>query len=223
MPNDPVLPDTATDSAPDASKAQTPPAGWEGILVPGERILWQGRPQKGIEWGKLIRSGNFVVLFVAGFGVVWTLFAINMLWGAGSRAPMPVRFFFPLFGVFFIAMSLRGFFGGVLAEGRLRRGTFYTLTTHAAYIATDVGGRRSLDRFPLEETEQLRLTGGHYSSVIFGRGPKKVPDPAQGGFRTAQADIGFEFIDEARSVFAKMRDARASRIKATIDQDGATD
>ena len=31
----------------------TPPEGWEGILAPGETILWQARPSGAVMWSDL--------------------------------------------------------------------------------------------------------------------------------------------------------------------------
>ena len=45
--------------------------GWEGILDPGEKIVWQGRPEQGFDIAaKDIPSAVFA-LFFSGFAVFW--------------------------------------------------------------------------------------------------------------------------------------------------------
>ena len=61
------------------------PAGWEGILEDGETILWQGRPAPGLSLSEIFRGGTLMSLFVAGFGVFWTIMAATMMARSGSR------------------------------------------------------------------------------------------------------------------------------------------
>ena len=52
------------------------PAGWEGILQPGEQILWQGQPRAGDRMGTLsIMRASSLVWFFGGFAAFWILMA----------------------------------------------------------------------------------------------------------------------------------------------------
>ena len=49
----------------------TPLTGWEGILDPGEKVLWQGRPDPKLHIsGVHVFSGVFGLIF-AGFALIW--------------------------------------------------------------------------------------------------------------------------------------------------------
>ena len=70
------------------------PDGWEGILAPGETIIWQGQPDAGIVWRDLISGETLMGVPFTAFAVVWVTMVIAFaLWywhldcgGAASRA-----------------------------------------------------------------------------------------------------------------------------------------
>jgi hypothetical protein len=175
--------------------------GWEGILDEDEEILWQGRPVAGFDWSEIISGNAIGGLLATGFGVFWTIMAITMMAEARSGPPLIFRIFFPLFGVFFVLAALRGVIKEPLNSYRRQRGTFYTLSNRAAYIATDVGGTRSLDRFLLSDMARLRLVDGNPGAVMFGTSTGRKG-------RSRLAEAGFLRLEDAREVFAILRDAR---------------
>ena len=73
----------------------TAPAGWEGILDPGERILWQGRPVPGIVWRPQQMVTFLFGLAFAGFALFWMLMAATAVkYGVrGARRPVAGRRF----------------------------------------------------------------------------------------------------------------------------------
>jgi hypothetical protein len=77
--------------------------GWEGILAPGEEILWQGRPRASIRWTGLLTPLTFMGVIFTGFSTFWIAMAAVMT--AGSGAPFPFNVF-PLFGLPFLAVGL---------------------------------------------------------------------------------------------------------------------
>lgn len=175
--------------------------GWEGILDDDEDILWQGRPAPGLDWRDVIDAHFFPGLLVAGFGVAWTALAVTMMTEFRSGPPLLFRILFPLFGVFFVLAALRNVLRKPLKAYRRQKGTFYTLSSKAAYIATDIGGRRNLDRYLLSEMGRLRLVDGSPGAVMFGTRPR-IPDAPGSG------EAGFLRLSDAREVFALIRDAR---------------
>lgn len=174
--------------ATDRPAAIAPPAGWDGLLDPGERILWQGRPGTGIRIG----IGDVVLMvfgtFFAGFALFWMVMAA----GAGG--------IFWLFGSLHFMVGLGIITWPLLGRPFLRRNTWYTLTDKRGFIATKVPLRgRQLKSYPITAENRLTFEDNTPGSVIFAsewrRGKK-------GSYETS---IGFHDIDDARKVYALMR------------------
>ncbi len=122
------------------------PAGWEGVMVPGERILWQGHPLRRIGWKHLAPA------LLAGGGLVVAGAVLSGLTG----------------GVLILAGL--GLAAAALWTERLQRtGTAFTLSTRAAYITRRHPLRgRQLDIHPITAEMPLRLVGGDKTGgVIF--------------------------------------------------------
>ena len=122
------------------------PAGWEGVMVPGERILWQGRPLRRIGWARVI-PGMLAGLVLAVAGIVLSGLTGGVLILAG------------------LGLAAAAFW----AERRRITGTAFTLSTRAAYIARPHPWRgKRLETFPITADMPLRLVGGDKAGgVIF--------------------------------------------------------
>lgn len=192
----------------------TPP-GWEDILDPGERILWQGQPEASFDWVSLLRAATFQGLFMAGFALFWMGMAVWIT----RQGPGPdlFRWIFPLFGLFFLFKGLDLAFGSAL-RGYLRlRGAFYTLTDRHAFIATSTFGKRHLTRLPLGPGLIPALEEGDPGSVWLA--PPAAPTTgwrASGaggtyfGLAAGPVRDGFERIRDARRVYRLILDAQAA-------------
>ena len=127
------------------------PAGWEGVMVPGERILWQGRPLRRIGWKRLAPALlAALVLAVAGIVLSGLTGGVLILAGLGLAA------------------------AAFWAERLQRTGTAFTLSTRAAYIARrhPLKGRQ-IDTYPITADMPLRLVGGDKAGgVIFASRPR---------------------------------------------------
>ncbi|SFC93022.1 hypothetical protein [Tropicimonas isoalkanivorans] len=168
------------------------PGGWEGILEPGETVLWQGRPRPGVSFtGFDLRRTLFGLVFL-GFALFWVVGAAH----ATGDAPLPVRILFPAAGFLFVFQGARLAGGDRLWRAWVRRGTWYTLTSQQALIATEVFGRRGLDAWPITGRNAIELVEGSPGSIFFA----DTGGPFGRGRR-----IGFERIDDAREVLALMR------------------
>lgn len=122
------------------------PAGWDGVMEPGERILWQGHPLRRIGWRRLAPA----------------LLAAAALVGAGAVLS-------GLTGGLLITAGL-GLTGAALwADRRRITGTAFTLSTRAAYIARPHPWRgKRLETYPITAEMPLRLTGGDKAGgVVF--------------------------------------------------------
>jgi len=191
--------------------------GWEDFLHPGETILWQGRPDPGIALRDLLGRRTIEGLAMVGFALFWMSSAQGIL-GFGSRFQPEgddgLGQNFTLFGLLFVAMGLYLAFGVPLREAVLRRRTWYTLTDRAAYIATDLLGRR-LDRHELRPGLPLQFEDGEPGSIWFaervvhnrggwrGTGDNRRYEPPS----TTRHPIGFQRIPDARTVWRLLREA----------------
>ena len=167
---------------------RAPQSGWEGLLDPGETILWQGRPGARIRLG----IGDIVLMvfgtFFAGFALVW----MALVSGVGGL--------FWVFGMIHFMVGLGIICWPLLGRPYLRRHTWYTLTDARAFIATELPLKgKQLKSYAITPDNQLTLEDGPPGSVIFAsewrRGKK-------GSYETR---IGFHDIDEARKVYGLMR------------------
>ncbi|MCB6179156.1 hypothetical protein LHP98_13605 [Rhodobacter sp. Har01] len=184
------------------------PAGWEGILEPGEAILWQGQPAPGLRLVDFLdRRAPFGLVF-AGFAVFWMANAAAM----SGNAPGPMAWAFPLFGLPFLLIGLNLSIGRPLRDALRRRTTFYTLSDRAAYIATRGAGARKLDRYPLDASFRPTLEDGDPGSIWFAvaEGEARRGWRGTGAARryssvtVGRSRIGFEAITDARGVYARM-------------------
>lgn len=132
------------------------PAGWEGILDPDERILWQGRPMDQLTWDDIGPAQGLMGLFFIGFSSFWMFMAAQ---GGG---------FFWMFGLIFLAVGFVNSVGRPFLLSYLRRHTHYTLTSKRAFVATDPFGRRGLKSYPITPDMPLEFTGGSPGTIRFG-------------------------------------------------------
>lgn len=164
------------------------PAGWEGILDPGERILWQGRPDQRLVFGGADLVNGIFGLFFAGFALVWMLIA-----AAGGG-------FFWTFGLLHFAVGLGIALGPSLWSMHRRRRTWYTLTDRRAFIATDTRFTgRTLRSWPIRPDTALTLAEGQPPSLWF------AEELRRGKRGTFRVPVGFERIPDAPAVMALMR------------------
>ncbi|KPQ14864.1 MAG: hypothetical protein HLUCCA09_03180 [Rhodobacteraceae bacterium HLUCCA09] len=169
---------------------EAPPPGWEGLLDPGERIIWRGQPSPRFRFSLLT---VFFIVWAAIFGGVPLSLVLSGADDGGGA--------FLLLFVLVAAAVL----GGHLAWPRLRsRAMFYTLTDRRAFIATDFFGIRSLKSYPITEATPLELRDGRGGGVIFER---RQTRSRKGG--TMVQEIGFLGLDDPREPFLLMRRIQA--------------
>jgi hypothetical protein len=193
----------------------TPPEGWEGILAPGETILWQGRPDGRVIWGDVLQFPSLFGLIFAGMawgwlqGVRWM--AASMTGGTGGLIV------FELVGGLFIAVGAYMVIGRIVVGAFLRRRTWYTLTNRAAYLATEVFGKRQLRRIGIAEMNMLVHSPIEPDTiwlrreVSVNRYHRHGPQGRRGArVRTSTRHFGFEHIadvDAVRRLLVDLREA----------------
>ena len=171
------------------------PTGWSDYLEPGERILWEGRPDGGVSCRGLDPKRTLFGLFFTAFALFWTLAA------AANSNPRDglLATFFPLFGLLFIWQGLRMAGATRLLDAFRRRHSWYTLTNRRAFIATDMFGRRDLQTWPIGSDSVLTLDEGPPDSVWFAERPGRRGRPRR------PQPVGFERIADGGEVLRLMR------------------
>ena len=128
---------------------------FQPALMPGERVLWTGRPKQG--W---LLSGRDA--FLIPFSVMWGGFAIFWnagVWGitgTGSAAPL----FFKLWGLPFLVIGVYFVVGRFIHDAAVRRDIAYAVTDKRVLVrrGANSGRIRSLDiaHLPRLELEEHR-------------------------------------------------------------------
>ena len=178
-----------------------PPQGWEDILDPGERILWQGRPEPGLLPVRLPPGQMVMGAIFTGFSLFWMSAAGWIVGGGDSGGGIggPFRFF-PLFGLPFLLIGLYNLFGFILWRAHVRRHTWYTLTDRRAYVATalPLAGRR-LKSWPITADTVIEFDGADPATIVFAH------EMTEGNNGVTRSPVGFERIRDGRSVYRLMR------------------
>lgn len=178
------------------------PAGWEGILDEGEKILWQGRPGQDFH----IPAGS---IFIALFGLVFTGFAVFwMSMMAGMAGP------FWMFGLIHFSAGLAVSGSAVFGNTWKRRHSWYTLTDRRAFVATDLPFKgRNLKSYPIGPTTTIDYQAGPPATVHFA---EELRSGSKG--RTYKARVGFERLDDGAEVMRQIR--KAQDVDETMIREG---
>jgi hypothetical protein len=182
-------PAPADPAAAPAGPAHREGDGWAAWLDPGERILWEGRPDGAFHVGIGNLVGTVFGLFFTGFSIFWMTMAAQ----AGG--------FFWMFGLifFFVGLGVAG--NALFGNTWKRRHSWYALSNRRAFIATDLPfvGRR-LNSWPVTAETMIEFDEGERSSLWFARETRRR---SKGGTYTVRH--GFERIADGRAVLALLR------------------
>lgn len=166
--------------------------GWDGILDPGEKILWQGRPDGAFafDWGAVFPL--IFGLFFAGFALFWMVMASL----AGG--------FFWMFGLLHFGVGIAIALGPVFWPTWRRRHTWYTLTDKRAFIATDIPFKgKKLDFYPIDAGTVFSFYDEDLATIHFA---EKITQTKKHG--VSRTKIGFERIPDGRNVLRLMREVQ---------------
>ncbi|HXU99191.1 MAG TPA: hypothetical protein VG166_01680 [Caulobacteraceae bacterium] len=172
-------------------------------LLPGERLVWSGRPGQGIVFtGRDLFLVPFSILW-CGFAVFWTVMA------SGDHAPQ----FFPLFGLLFVCVGLYFVAGRFVFDAWVRRGMSYALTDRRILILRSPPFNNftalNLDRLP---DAQLSESAGGRGTIRFGQRASAFGRQGMSYWSPAlDPTPQFLAIDDVRSVFDKIQRSAQSR------------
>ena len=162
--------------------------GWEAILVPGERAVWNGRSD-----GAVVLTAKALLTALAGFGIVIILLFILILAASGPFILKVIIMIFLAKGVFLI-------FDPALSAYRRKR-CFYVLTNKRAIIMTDFPflGKKTIS-YPLVKETELEYDMKDPGSIHFKSKYKYILDS-----NSPRKWIGFERIPDAVQVYRLAR------------------
>lgn len=174
-------------------------------LDPGERLLWSGRPRRGL----VLRLADGLVvplgILWGGFGIYWEISVLR-----GGSAPL----LFQVWGIPFVLVGLYITVGRFFIDALVRRETYYALTESRIIIIMDFGGRyvQSLSLATLPELTLGRINAAGQGTINLGpaRGYRSaiagltVPPP----YRDRSMPPRLEMIEDARGVYHQIRAAQ---------------
>ncbi len=176
----------------------------QSALMPGEKLLWAGRPGQGIKFSS---NDTYLVpfsLFWGGFAIFWESQVVN------SKAPP----FFMLWGIPFVAIGLYLIAGRFFWDAYVRSRQTYAVTNQRLIVKRD----NNLNTTSLGSLPQLNLSSG-----TNGRGMIDFSQPALYGSGFGNRGWGmwlpssngsrFIFLDDAQSVFQIIQKAQQDLLR----------
>lgn len=163
-------------------------AAWASYLDAGEKILWQGQPEAGLNFQIKQPTQHLMGLLFMGFSIIWMR--------AASAADGP----FWMFGLIFFFVGMYNAFGKFFWRAYLRSKTWYTLTDRRAFIATDVPFKgRSLKYYPITDDTVIEYQNTAPANVYFAEEHRNTKN---GSYRV---QIGFERVADGDTAYGHIR------------------
>ena len=173
---------------------------FQGRLLPGETIVWSGRPGQG-----LVFTGRDV--FMIPFSLVWCTFAFSTIFGtkAGSTSG-PLA----LFSLLFIGVGLYVVIGRFLLDVWVRREMRYAVTDRRILIMRrgPFGKFTALALTQMSDVDVTERADGH-GTVRFGPAASMFANRGFGAWSPSlDPTPQFIAIDNARHVFELVQQSR---------------
>jgi len=170
---------------------------FSGRLLPGERIMWTGRPGQGViftAWDVFLIPFS---LLWCGFAIFWEFMATAGVMATG-RSDVA---FFPLFGLAFVCVGLYFVAGRFAVDALMRRGIYYAVTDHRVLIRRS-GPFGNFTAIGLDRLPDVRLSEGRAGRGTIRFGQAANPWRGFGGWSpTMDPTPQFLAIDNAKDVF----------------------
>jgi hypothetical protein len=180
---------------------------FQGRLLPGERVVWEGNPPAGF---LLTARDGFLIPFSfmwGGFAIFWEWSVVTGFGKDGHSAPD----FFMLWGIPFVLAGLYLIFGRFFVDAWLRSKTAYAVTNQRVLILRTAPIFKftayALDRLPelsLEEKADGRGTI-RFQPAVAAWGNSRLS-----GWMPGADTTQFLLVPDARNVFDKIQKAARS-------------
>ena len=175
-------------------------------LDPDERLLWSGKPRKGLAFrGSDAAFIPFSMLW-GGFAIFWEVAVLK------SNGPLLMK----LWGIPFVLVGLYMMVGRFFFDAWRRDKTTYGLTNERVIIVSTLFSRKvkSLNLYALADIT-LDQKSNALGSIIFGdAGNTWRNGPQWGGKRRQPEPPSFEMIEDARKVYEMIREAQRGSIRS---------
>ena len=180
----------------------------EQQLLPGEVVVWSGRPASGI----VFRIEDVIPLLA---DVLWIAMACAIVYfGAKGQLHSREGYYTPLvaelWGVAAIAFSIYATIGSYVGDAQLRSRLFYALTNRRVIIA-ETGGKVDAS-ISLDELDMWPVVprGRAYGTLFFGARPSPITVSGRIYVQFVGSDDVpcFDFIGEPEQVAQRIEDAR---------------
>ncbi len=168
--------------------------GWDTILFPGERVIWQGQPDSRIQWRGPGLPFAFFGLAFAGFALFWM---VNAFVAGG----------FWIFGLFQFFTGVLVALAPLLLGPFIARRTWYSLSSRRAFFASDMPfSGKTLLALDLRPSLSVEFDGQSPGTISF----HARAEPIVGNqFDSAPA---FALIPDARKVYGLIRDIQKGSV-----------
>ena len=174
---------------------------WDAYFEPGEKLLWQGKPVRGVRpgWGGLFLSAFGMPFFLAGWGLmIASIFGIEI--EQDGIGELGGRIFLFFFSIPFAAIGTGLVLGPWLAGPWAARNVRYALSNKRAYIAKKLF-TRTMETYVIRPEDPLEITQGRgVDSVKFHVRMGRDSD----GDKTTDK-IGFDNIADGEEVYHLIR------------------
>ena len=175
-------------------------------LGPQERLLWSGKPARGL----VLRRSDAVGI---PFSILWTAFAI--FWESAvlkSNGPLIMK----LWGIPFVLVGLYMVVGRFFFDAWQRGRTTYGLTNERVIIVSH-SFSRSVKSLNLRTLTDITLDQNSEESgtIVFGVANRSSWAPDWVGKRRQPDPPSFEMIEGARKVYAMIREAQTRSISSS--------
>jgi hypothetical protein len=173
-------------------------AAWTDYFQPGEHLLWEGRPERGIpNWP----AYTFFSLFGSPFllaGLTATGVGIGALTGHVTEGEGPSIMMIPL-GLVFVVVGGGLVFGPWYAGATAHRKIRYAVSDRCAYVARTYW-RRTLEVYPILASTPVVLEKGRAGDTVYVHVRKERDSDGESTTR-----VGFENIADGETVYRLIR------------------
>jgi hypothetical protein len=173
---------------------------WADYFQPGEQLLWEGSPVKGIRGkAKLIGMSLFGLPFLV-IGTGFCGIGLGMLFNASDWQMAALGLFIALFSLPFAGLGLYLVFGGWIAQAQAHRRVRYALSNRAAYIA-QTWWKQTLESYPILPATSTGLEKGRGADTVWFH----VRNEKDSDGDRSTTRIGFDNIADGDKVFHLIR------------------